>query len=380
MCLTHLVSLDVSNNNITQLPDNFGNLVNLRHLNLYSNKLDNLPESFGRLERLRYLDLSGNPLNSQLMKVVGNCLTHEECQVAAKRTVTYMAKMKTIGRKVQGKTNVVHQNTEKYHPRFGCQTNFNGNQNSANNNKQLKTENKLSKSNNLAITYEPKEWTGDTSSPLKNGRNGRNGRKVDRDPPSPPPSIEEIEKPKKNKRRTKKSKSNNRKPINSQPPAKKDNDCKNMKNGMNNMNGSTKNKQQHCAVKVTNGSVDTTATTDVRYSNKPPNTAKDNRNNNTRSKNKSPNTARENRYTNASERQGFQFAGIFTTLTVFIMLLAINALLIYIVICNNPGMSDKISYHLPAMFDLEWLFGGGAFIPLPISDWITEFRTSPDEH
>lgn len=39
LMLTHLIKLDLSKNQLTELPENFGELVNLRHLDLYSNEV-----------------------------------------------------------------------------------------------------------------------------------------------------------------------------------------------------------------------------------------------------------------------------------------------------------------------------------------------------
>lgn len=38
--MTHLVKLDLSKNQLTELPSNFGDLVLLKHLDLYSNKVN----------------------------------------------------------------------------------------------------------------------------------------------------------------------------------------------------------------------------------------------------------------------------------------------------------------------------------------------------
>lgn len=85
--LTRLVKLDLSKNQITNLPDNFGLLVNLKHLDLYSNKLESLPLSFGNLKSLRWLDIKDNPLMPKLAEIAGQCLNEKECQAAARNTV-----------------------------------------------------------------------------------------------------------------------------------------------------------------------------------------------------------------------------------------------------------------------------------------------------
>lgn len=58
--LTQLQILDLSNNDITDLPPQIGALSALEVLNLSNNKLTNLPSEIGNLKHLRLLDLSGN--------------------------------------------------------------------------------------------------------------------------------------------------------------------------------------------------------------------------------------------------------------------------------------------------------------------------------
>lgn len=60
--------LDFSNNAISSLPENFGNLTKLDTLIMYNNQdskvLSSLPESFGNLTKLRYLKISGMGINN----------------------------------------------------------------------------------------------------------------------------------------------------------------------------------------------------------------------------------------------------------------------------------------------------------------------------
>lgn len=63
--LTYVHMLDLSCNQITKLPDNFGCLASLMRLDLRSNKLQSLPQSFGRLSQLTYLNVSNNFLTSE---------------------------------------------------------------------------------------------------------------------------------------------------------------------------------------------------------------------------------------------------------------------------------------------------------------------------
>lgn len=95
--------MDLGKNDIRFLPENFGELTNLRHLDLYNNKLEHLPLSFGNLTKLRYLDLKGNPLTPALQKIVGPCLSSKDCADAAKRVIPFMQNLEIEVRAEQKK-------------------------------------------------------------------------------------------------------------------------------------------------------------------------------------------------------------------------------------------------------------------------------------
>jgi C-terminal of Roc, COR, domain/Ras of Complex, Roc, domain of DAPkinase/Leucine rich repeat len=61
-CLSQLQVLDLTNNNLTELPQSIGNLSRLKELNLQSNGLTDFPESVYKLCNLEELDLQNNNL------------------------------------------------------------------------------------------------------------------------------------------------------------------------------------------------------------------------------------------------------------------------------------------------------------------------------
>jgi internalin A len=62
--LTKLQNLNVSNNQLTNLPESISQLTQLQNLNINDNQLSNLPESIGQLAKLQSLNVSNNELIS----------------------------------------------------------------------------------------------------------------------------------------------------------------------------------------------------------------------------------------------------------------------------------------------------------------------------
>ena len=107
--------MDLSKNMLTEIPENFGEMVQLKHLDLYSNKvsvifhriklnsmeicvtsknylqISRLPLSLGNLKNLKWLDLKENPLAPAVASVAGPCSNASECQTCARKVVTYLA-------------------------------------------------------------------------------------------------------------------------------------------------------------------------------------------------------------------------------------------------------------------------------------------------
>lgn len=91
--LTNLVKLDLSKNQLKELPDNFGELSKLKHLDLYKNELEHLPLSFSKLQALKWLDLKDNPLMPKIAQIAGPCLDAKQCQICAQNIVFFYTKL-----------------------------------------------------------------------------------------------------------------------------------------------------------------------------------------------------------------------------------------------------------------------------------------------
>ena len=77
------MKVDLSKNQLSSLPDNFGYLQNLQHIDLLGNRLSILPVTFWELKKLKWLDLKDNPLKEDLKKVAGDCLDEAQCKKCA---------------------------------------------------------------------------------------------------------------------------------------------------------------------------------------------------------------------------------------------------------------------------------------------------------
>ena len=86
-----MVELDLSGNQLRELPKKFGELAQLQRLDLYNNQLTSLPLDFWQLKKLKWLDLKNNPsLEPDLAKAAGTCVDEKECKECA-QNVSWLA-------------------------------------------------------------------------------------------------------------------------------------------------------------------------------------------------------------------------------------------------------------------------------------------------
>ncbi|XP_068142074.1 leucine-rich repeat-containing protein 59 [Drosophila tropicalis] len=69
----------------------------------------------------------------------------------------------------------------------------------------------------------------------------------------------------------------------------------------------------------------------------------------------------------------------FSSLMTFLMLFIINVLLIYMIMFKNPDIADKIVEYIPHQYR-DWILTKTEIFRLRVTDWISEFRTPPEEH
>ncbi|KAM8710603.1 hypothetical protein ACLKA7_017258 [Drosophila subpalustris] len=69
----------------------------------------------------------------------------------------------------------------------------------------------------------------------------------------------------------------------------------------------------------------------------------------------------------------------FSSLMTFMLLFIFNILIIYMIMFKNPEIADKLVEYIPHQYR-DWLLTKTEIFRLRVTDWISEFRTPPEEH
>ncbi|MGK7937635.1 MAG: COR domain-containing protein [Xenococcaceae cyanobacterium] len=111
------LELNLSYNQLTNLPESITNLSNLTWLNFYNNQLTNLPESITKLSNLTCLNLSGNPLEKPPIEVAEDgieAIREYFRQLREEGTdYIYEAKLLIVGEGGAGKTTLAKKIEDK---------------------------------------------------------------------------------------------------------------------------------------------------------------------------------------------------------------------------------------------------------------------------
>ncbi|EDV51210.1 leucine-rich repeat-containing protein 59 [Drosophila erecta] len=68
-----------------------------------------------------------------------------------------------------------------------------------------------------------------------------------------------------------------------------------------------------------------------------------------------------------------------SSLVTFLVLFIINLLIIYMIMFKNPDIADKLVEYIPHQYR-DWILTKTEIFRLRVTDWISEFRTPPEEH
>ncbi|KAH8370865.1 hypothetical protein KR093_005252 [Drosophila rubida] len=69
----------------------------------------------------------------------------------------------------------------------------------------------------------------------------------------------------------------------------------------------------------------------------------------------------------------------FSSLMTFMLLFMVNVLIIYMIMFKNPDIADKLVEYIPHQYR-DWILTKTEIFRLRVTDWISEFRTPPEEH
>ncbi|XP_030385624.1 leucine-rich repeat-containing protein 59 [Scaptodrosophila lebanonensis] len=67
------------------------------------------------------------------------------------------------------------------------------------------------------------------------------------------------------------------------------------------------------------------------------------------------------------------------SLVAFLLLFIVNVLLIYMIMFKNPDIAEKLVEFIPPQYR-DWILTKTEIFRLRVTDWISEFRTPPEEH
>ncbi|TMW53671.1 hypothetical protein DOY81_001216 [Sarcophaga bullata] len=68
-----------------------------------------------------------------------------------------------------------------------------------------------------------------------------------------------------------------------------------------------------------------------------------------------------------------------TSMIIFLLMVAFNVVLIYMIMFKNPEIAEKIVESIPHQYR-DWILTKTEIFRLRVTDWISEFRTPPEEH
>lgn len=102
-----LKKLDLSHNNLKNLPNNIENLKELETLYLNDNAISDLPEEIVKLEKLKLVRFENNPLRNPPIELVANGLDAIKSYFRQKKRSIYEAKVVLVGRGSVGKTSLM---------------------------------------------------------------------------------------------------------------------------------------------------------------------------------------------------------------------------------------------------------------------------------
>ncbi|KAH8406840.1 hypothetical protein KR222_005759 [Zaprionus bogoriensis] len=97
--------------------------------------------------------------------------------------------------------------------------------------------------------------------------------------------------------------------------------------------------------------------------------------------NPNPKQHQKKKAANASNCGWFKsLSGVaFSSLMTFLALFMINVLIIYMIMFKNPDIADKLVEYIPHQYR-DWILTKTEIFRLRVTDWISEFRTPPEEH